>query len=241
MKLLLTIGWLAFQTTSPSFQSMQILVDILSTSKFFPNTFIADLLDFTLTQNHPIMLKQVLPILSKNVEYQKKAHEIIEQMKTNEDLINIRLLEKYLLFFSYYHSNELCPILDRLIHSSSPSSISFSVLDTRYILAMIILNSLTSFEKYIQYLQQTWKSLIREVNINHQQVMIAYAKQWENIWLNQATIDDIDAIVISLNDQYEFIEKIIQGMEEEQFQQWLQKIIENIVGRFFFMSIFLDD
>ena len=236
MKIFVSLGWLALQTSPPSLQSMQILVNILSTSKLLPNTFIVDLLEFTLTQNNQAMLKQVLPILSRKIEYRKigqgKANEMIEQLKIHDDLYNIRFIEKHLLFFSYFHSDELSPIIDRLIHSSSPSSISFSALDTRYILAMIILTGLTSHEKYRNYLQQTWKSLTREVNVNHQQVMIAYAKQWEKIWTNQATMEDIDALVACLNDQYELVGKIMQTMEQEQFEQWLQKTIENIVRLF---------
>lgn len=214
---------------------MQILVDIISTSKLLPNSLITDLLEFTLTQHNEDMLKQVLPILSTNSEYQKifqrKAHSMIEEMKSQEDLLNIRLLEKHLLFFSYYHSNDLSPIIDRLINSSSHSSISFSALDTRYILAMIILNSLTSLEKYLKFLQQTWKSFMREINAN-KQVMIAYAKQWDKIWTNQATMEDIDAIIICLNDEYQVVGKVIQAMEQNQFEQWLDKIMENIVCDF---------
>ena len=97
-------------------------------------------------------------------------------------------------------------------------------------LAMIILNSLTSPEKYLKYLQQTWKSLVREANVNHQQVMIAYAKQWQKICSNQATMEDIDALVTCLNDQYELVGKIMQAMEQEQFEQWLKKTTENIVS-----------
>ena len=235
MKTLISIAWLALKTSPPSLQSMQILVDIISTLKLLPNSFITDLLEFTLTQHNENMLKQVLPILSTNSEYQKifqrKAHSMIEEMKSKEDLLNIRSLEKHLLFFSYYQSNELSPIIDRLINSSSHSSISFSALDTRYILAMIILNSLSSLEKYSKYLQQTWKSLMREINAN-KQVMIAYAKQWEKIWTNQATMEDIDAIVICLNDEYQVVGKIIQAMEQNQFERWLEKIIDDIVCYF---------
>lgn len=232
MKILISIGWFALKTSPPSLQSMQILVDIISTSKPLPPSFIKDLLEFTLAQNNPMMLKQVLPIVSSKNEYakifQNKAHVLIEEMKSKDDIINIRLLEKYLLFFSYYHSNELSPIIDRLISSSSHSSISFSALDTRYILAMIILNSLTSFEKYLKYLHQTWKSLMRETNAN-KQVMIAYANQWEKIWTNQATMEDIEAMIICLNDEYQFVGKIIQTMEQNQFEQWLNKIGDDIV------------
>ncbi len=230
--LLISIAWLALKTTPSSLDSMQILVEIISSPKIFPNSFVSDLLDYSLNQNNEKMLDQVLTILSSNSEYQmilkRKSNEIIEEMKSNDDSLNIRLLEKYLLLFSHNRSNELSPIIDRLIDSSSNSSISYSALDTRYILAMIILNSLTSYEKYSKYLEQTWKSLMRETE-GTKQVMIAYAKEWEKIWKRNSTIEDIDAIVKCLNDEYELITKIIQLIDQNQFQQWMEKTIEDIV------------
>ncbi|CAF3992276.1 unnamed protein product, partial [Rotaria sp. Silwood1] len=151
---------------------MQILLDIIHTSKILPSLFINHLLNFTLNTNNEKMIDQVLMIISNNTNYQLilkiKVNEILNEMKINEDYQNIRLLEKYLLLFSHSRllisSNDLCLIIDRLLNSSSHSSISYSSLDTRYILAMIILNSLLSFDKYLKFLQQTWKSIIREIN-----------------------------------------------------------------------------
>jgi hypothetical protein len=183
------------------------------------------------------MLEQVLITLSGNSEYRtilkKKNNEIIEEMKSNDDPHNIRLLEKNLLLFSYNRSNEVSPIIDRLISSSSRSSISYSALDTRYILAMIILNSLTSYEKYSKYLEQTWKSLMKEPE-GTKRVFIAYAKEWEKIWKSSPTIEDIDAMVQCLNDEYELIGKMVQLIEQSQFQQWVEKTIEDIVSYFQF-------
>jgi hypothetical protein len=230
--ILISIAWLALKTIPSSLESMQILVEIISSSKTFPISFIRDLLDYSLNQNNEKMLDQVLTILSSNSEYQmilkRKSNEIIEQMKFNDDSLNIRLLEKHLLLFSYNRSNEISPIIDRLINSSSHSSISYSALDTRYILAMIILHSLTSYEKYSIFLEQTWKSLMRETD-GTKRVFIAYAKEWEKIWKRNSTIEDIDAIVKCLNDEYGLITKIIQLIDQNQFQQWIEKIIEDIV------------
>ena len=81
---------------------------------------------------------------------------------------NIRLLEKHLLLFNHSRSlissNDVCLIIDRLINFTSHSSISYSSLDTRYILAMIVLNILSSYDKYLKFLQQTWKSILWEIN-----------------------------------------------------------------------------
>jgi hypothetical protein len=60
-------------------------------------------------------------------------------------------------------------------------------------------------------------------------VFIAYAKEWEKIWKRNSTIEDIDAIVKCLNDEYGLITKIIQLIDQNQFQQWIEKIIEDIV------------
>ncbi|CAF3953495.1 unnamed protein product [Rotaria sordida] len=236
--ILISIGWLALNISPISLESMQILLDIIYSSKTLPLLFISHLLDFTLNTNNEKMIDQVLTIISNNSNYQSilkiKANKILDEMKTNEDYQNICLLEKYLLLFNHSRSlissNDLCLIIDRLINSSSHSSISYSLLDTRYILAMIILNSLTSFDKYLKFLQQTWKSLVRDINeTNHlKQVVIAYAKQWEYILKLNSTIDDIDALVKCLNDQYELISKVIQSIEQNQFQQWIENIIQNI-------------
>jgi hypothetical protein len=212
---------------------MQILVDIISSSKILPHSFLTDLLELTLNQTNEPTIDQVLTILSNNSHYQSilkiKTHQILEEMKSNEDSLNLRLLEKYLLLFSHHRSNELSPIIDRLINSFSRSSISYSALDTRYILAMIILNSLPSFDKYLKFLQQTWKSLIREIH-GTKQVVIAYAKQWKNVLKMNATMEDIDALVKCLHDQYELISNIMQSIEQNQFQQWIEKTIQYIVS-----------
>jgi hypothetical protein len=218
---------------------MQILLDIIHSSKTFPLLFITHLLDFTLKTNHEKMIDQVLVILSKNVIYQSilktKANEILHQMKSNEDSQNIRLLEKNLLLFyhsrSLISSNDLTSIIDRLINSTSHSSISYSSLDTRYIIAMIILNSVSSFDKYLKYLQQIWKSIVRDINGTNQlkQVVGAYAKQWEHVLKTTATIDDIDGLVRCLNDQYELISKILESMDQNQFQQWIERTVQYIV------------
>jgi hypothetical protein len=221
---------------------MQILLDIISSSKILPVEFVKDLLNFTLNKNNEKMLEQLLIILSKNSNYQSilksKTNQIIDEMKSNEDSLNIRLLEKNILLFSYNPSNNLSPIIDRLINLSSHSSISYSSLDTRYIIAMIILNSLTSFDKYLKYLQQIWKSVIREKN-GIKQVVIAYAKQWEYVLKMNANIDDIHALVKCLDDQYELISKILQSIDQNQFQQWIENIIQYIVCylKFLFRNI----
>ncbi|UJR14390.1 hypothetical protein I4U23_001387 [Adineta vaga] len=236
--ILISIGWLALNTSPVSLESMQILIDIIHSTKVLPLSFISQLLDFTLTTMNEKMIDQVLTILSKNTTYQSiiqiKVNTIIEKMKTDEDFQNIRLLEKYLLLFHHSRtlisSNDLCSIIDRLLNSSSHSSISYSSLDTRYILAMIILNSLTSYEKYLKFLQQTWQSLVRDMNDTNEfkQVVIVYAKHWNYILKDHSTIDDINALVKCLNDQYELISKVIESMELNQFQQWIENTIQHI-------------
>ncbi|CAF1121281.1 unnamed protein product [Adineta ricciae] len=236
--ILISIGWLALKTSPASLESMQILLDIIRSTKVLPISFISHLLDFTLTTNNEQMIDGVLTILSTNLTYQSivktKANAIIEKMKSEEDFQNIRLLEKHLLLFHHSRklisSNDLCIVIDRLLNSSSPSSISYSTLDTRYVLAIIILNGLTSYEKYLKFLQQTWKSLIRDMNESNQfkQVVIAYVKQWEHVLKSQSTIEDIDALVKCLNDRHELISKVIQSMELTQFQQWIENSIQHI-------------
>jgi hypothetical protein len=226
---------------------MQILLDLIHSRKNLPLVFISHLLDFTLNTNNENMIEQVLSIISVNADYQSilktKTNKVLEEMKTNDDSKNIRLLEKYLSLFhhsrSLISSNDLSSIIDRLINSSSHSSISFSVIDTRYILAMIILNSLSSFDKYLSFLQQTWKSIVREMNgTNHlKPVVIAYAKQWEHVMNTHSTIDDIDALVKCLNDQYELISKFIQSIDQNQFQQWIEKTIQHIVCQLYLFFI----
>lgn len=228
---------------------MQILLDITSSSQILPVSLINDLLEFTLNKSNEKVLEQFLFILSTNKNYQpiltKKTNEIIGQMKTNDDSLNLRLLEKYLLLFSYIRSDNLSPIIDRLINSFSNSSISYSSLDTRYILAMIILNSLTSFEKYETFLQQTWKSLIRETS-DIKQVVIAYAKQWKNSLHNHSTSEDITTLVKYLNDQYDLLSNILQSIDQNQFQQWINERIQYIVRyysniKIFFSFFFIDN
>jgi hypothetical protein len=239
---LISIGWLALNISPPSLESMQTLLDIISSSKILPLSLVTHLLDFTLNTTNEKMIDQVLIILSNNSTYQSivkiKVNQIIEQMKLDEDSKNIRLLEKHLLLFyhsrSLISSSDLCSIIDRLINSSSHSSISYSSLDTRYIIAMIILNSLSSFDKYLKYLQQTWQSLVRDMNgtNNLKQVVNAYAQQWGKIFKINSTIDDIDALVKCLNDQYELVSKVIESIDQNQFQQWIERTIQNIVSLF---------
>lgn len=69
---------------------------------------------------------------------------------------------------------------------------------------------------------------MRETN-GTKQVVMAYAKQWEKVWKSEATTEDIDALVKCLNDEYELVGKIMQMMEQSQFQQWLEKTTEKIV------------
>ncbi|CAF3429578.1 unnamed protein product, partial [Rotaria sp. Silwood2] len=236
--ILVSIGWLALNISPRSLESMQILLDIIDSSKILPLLFISHLLDFTLNTDNEKMIDQLLIIISNNLNYQTilkiKTNKILDEMKTNEDYQNIRLLEKYLLLFYYSRSlissNDLCLIIDRLLNSSSHSSISYSSLDTRYILAMIILNCLSSYDKYLKFLQQTWKSIVREINENNhlKQVVIAYAKQWKYVLKFNSTLDDINALVKCLNDQYELISNVIQSIDQNQFQQWIENIIQNI-------------
>ncbi|CAM4945783.1 unnamed protein product [Rotaria socialis] len=236
--LLISIGWLALNTAPVSLESMQILLDIIHSSKVLPLLLINHLLEFTLNTNNEKMIDQVLTVLSANENYQSivktKANQIINTMKSNEDYQNIRLLEKHLLLFNHSRylisSNDLCSIIDRLINSSTHSSISYSALDTRYIIAMIILNSVSSYNKYLIYLQQTWKSIAREIheNDNLKQVVISYAKHWVDVFQSNSTIDDINSLVKCLNDQYELISKVIQAIDQNQFQQWIENSIQNI-------------
>ncbi|CAF5178755.1 unnamed protein product [Rotaria magnacalcarata] len=234
----MSIGWLALNTAPVSFESMQILLDIIHSSKVLPLLLINHLLEFTLNTNNEKMIDQVLTILSANENYQSivkiKANQIINAMKFNEDYQNIRLLEKHLLLFNHSRylisSNDLCSIIDRLINSSTHSSISYSALDTRYMIAMIILNSVSSYNKYLIYLQQTWKSIAREIheNDNLKQVVISYAKHWGDVFQSNSTINDINSLVKCLNDQYELISKVIQAIDQNQFQQWIENSIQNI-------------
>ena len=220
---------------------MQILLDIVSSSRILPLLFITDLLDFTLTTHNEMMISQVLTMISTNLNYQSilkhKANKLLEEMKTNEDHQNIRLLEKHLLLFNYSRSlissNDVCLIIDRLISSTSYSSISYSSLDTRYILAMIILNSLSSYDKYLKFLLQTWKSVVREINDtdNLKPVVITYAKQWDRILKMNSTMNDINTLVRYLNDQYDLVSNILQSVDQKQFQQWIENLIQNIVSK----------
>lgn len=239
--ILLSIGWLALNTLPVTLESMQSLLDIIHSSKILPLGFINHLLEFTLNTNNEKMIDQVLTIISTNSNYQTilkaKADKILNDMKTNEDHQNIRLLEKYILLFKHSRalisSKDLCSIIDRLISSTSHSSISYSSLDTRYIIAMIILNGLSTYDKYLTYLQQTWQSIVREINENNdlKQVVIAYVKQWENVLKPTSTINDVAALVKCLNDQYQLISKIVQTIGQDQFQQWIENSIQNIVNK----------
>lgn len=244
--ILISIAWLGLNISPSSNESMQILLDIISSSKNLPTILINDTFDFILNQiNNEKILEQFLNILSIDSNYEiiltNKTNEIIEQMKINDDLVNLRSLEKYLLLFSYIRSDNLSFIIDRLINSSSYSSISYSILDTRYILAMIILNSLINFDKYILFLHQIWKLLIKETN-DIKQVVIVYAKQWKNIFQNNLTNDDINTFVKYLYDQYDLLSNILQIIDQNQFQQWINERIQSIVCfhlllLFFYMKI----
>ena len=217
---------------------MQILLDLIHSSKGLPVLFVTHLLDLALRANQEPMIDQLIPILAKETKYQSilatRVRQILDEMKTNDDSKNIRQLEKYHLVFQ--HSRQLIPseslssIIDRLIHSSSRSSISYSVLDTRYLLAMIILNSSSSLEKYSSFLQQTWKSIARDVQgvPPLKPVVIAYAKQWKTVMQSSATIDDIDALVKCLDDQHGLISQIVGSMNDGQFQQWMQQTLQHI-------------
>lgn len=238
--ILISIGWLALNTSPVTLQSMQILLDIVQCNKTLPVPFVTHLLDFALNTDNDKMIDRVLAAVSKNTAYQpvvgNKANALLAKMKSEDDARNVRSLEKHLLLFQHSRtllsSPDLCSIIDRLIHSTSHSSISYSSLDTRYILATIILNSLTSYDKYLKFLQQTWQSLARDMNgtNNLRQVAIAYAKHWENVWQTNATMDDVDALVKCLHDQYALVSKVIERMEFDQFQQWIEKTVRNIVS-----------
>ncbi|CAF5229912.1 unnamed protein product, partial [Rotaria magnacalcarata] len=80
------------------------------------------------------------------------------------------------------------------------------------------------------YLQQTWKSIAREIheNDNLKQVVISYAKHWGDVFQSNSTIDDINSLVKCLNDQYELISKVIEAIDQNQFQQWIENSIQNI-------------
>ena len=43
-------------------------------------------------------------------------------------------------------------------------------------------------------------------------------------------MDDINTLVRYLNDQYELISNILQSIDEKQFQQRIENIIQNIVS-----------
>ena len=218
---------------------MQILLDIARSSDKLPVLFVTHLLDAALDDNHESMIDQLLPVLARQKQYQSilkiKANAILQEMKSQEDAKNIRLLEKYHLLFQHARhlltSADLCSVIDRLIKSSSHSSISYSIFDTRYILAMIILNSLSVGDKYLPFLQQTWTSILRDLNqVTHlKPIVVAYGKHWTEVMQNKTTIEDINALVRCLDDQYEIVSKIIEGMGQSQCEEWMEKTIQPIV------------
>ncbi|CAF4854262.1 unnamed protein product, partial [Rotaria socialis] len=57
---------------------------------------------------------------------------------------------------------------------------------------------------------------------------ISYAKHWVDVFQSNSTIDDINSLVKCLNDQYELISKVIQAIDQNQFQQWIENSIQNI-------------
>jgi hypothetical protein len=67
---------------------------------------------------------------------------------------------------------------------------------------------------------------------NLKQVVSAYAQQWGKVFKINSTIDDIDALVKCLNDQYELVSKVIESIDQNQFQQWIERTIQNIVSLF---------
>ncbi|CAF4400443.1 unnamed protein product, partial [Adineta steineri] len=82
----------------------------------------------------------------------------------------------------------------------------------------------------LKFLQQTWQSIVRDINgtNNLKSVVIAYAKHWKNVFKTNSTIDDIDVLVKCLNDEYELISKVLHDIDLNQFQQWIEKTIQNI-------------
>ena len=77
---------------------MQILLDIISSSRILSLLFINDLLDFTLNTNNEMMINQVLTIILTNLNYQSilkhKANKLVEKMKTNEDYQKYSFIRK---------------------------------------------------------------------------------------------------------------------------------------------------
>ena len=221
--LLITIAWLCIQVNST-----QILVDILSTSKIFPVRLVEDIFHCVLTENYPTTIDQIVVLLTKTAEYrpilQAKRDEILRQMKTNSDSDNLRLLEKSARLFTSIRSNDLEPIVDRLIQSFSHSTISFSSMDSRYLLAMVILNSFQTFDKYSKFFKQIWKLLSKET-INVKQVIIAYAKQWNESY----SIEDLNVLVNWLDGEYELLNKIFVDIDDQLFKQWIEQIDEEFL------------
>lgn len=217
--LLITIAWLCLQTNN----SAQILVDILSASKIFPLALVEDVFQYVLNENIPSIVDQILVILTKNYQtiVENKRNEIVRQMKINSDSENLRLLEKSARLFTTIRSNDLEPIVDRLIQSFSHSTISFSSMDSRYLLAMIILNCFQTFDKYKEFFKQIWKLLARETN-DVKQVIIAFAKQWKDNY----SIEDLNVFVKWLDREYDLLTKICIEIDENLFRQWIEQIEE---------------
>jgi hypothetical protein len=218
---------------------MQILIDIIHASSCLPVRFVVNVFERAMKMNSTMLIDRLLSNFVRHDNYRlvlkDQVKKILKQMSKNDDSKNIRLFEQYHRVFAHSRtltsSDDLCSILNRLIHSSSDSSISYSILDTRYLLAMIILNSLTSYETYRSFLQQTWTSIVRDTEqANHlQPVVQAYARQWTNAMTIEITIDDMNTLVKYLGKQYELLSTIMASMNQEFFEQWISKTLECIV------------
>lgn len=221
-------------------ESLEILLNLIRSNRIYPNLFVQDIFDLTLKVNHPRMMDELFSILANRVQYQEvlknSLQRIFNEMKSNEDAKNVRLFEKLHRLLaqsrSFIPSDDLYSILDRLIQSPCRSSISYSIFDTRYLLAMIILRSLNNFQRYSEFLQSTWSLILREINDepHFKQIVTAYADRWNELMKNRTSLDDLNGLVRCLDQNYESFSKILQSVDIELFQQWFERILEVIVN-----------
>lgn len=232
MKILVSIGWLALNG-----ESAQILVDLLRSTSKLPSNFVEDLLRFALDKNQSKMFEEILPIFIREENYRsilkKRIDEFVAEMKTNDDAKNVRFFEKFHRVLSQSRilicQDDFCSIIDRLIDSSSNSTISYSILDTRYLLAMIILNCLKKPTKYLSFLHQTWKSLIAESNQGEhlKPVVIAFANHWQKVIGEFDPLENLQIFLKFLDDRFDLISNVIESIDDEKFRFWLDRRVES--------------
>lgn len=241
MKILVSIGWLALKSNENNLESLQILLDLMRSKNVLPTNFVENVFSITLKSNNSKMMEETFSSMAQRTEYQKVLKTCVEsvllEMKANDDAKNIRLLEKYHPLFRHsrflFPSDDLSLILDRLIDLSCHSSISYSNVDSRYLLAMIILNSLNRFEKYSKFLHQTWTLILREISKDQEikSVVLAYARRWSELMEENVQIQDLDCLIQSIHDQYQILSNILQTIEFEFFQAWIEQKLQPIVRK----------